>query len=107
MEVRTFILIPTISIAAGLISLRTLHLLHNQWALIHALVISMILGQMSAALNYMPVEPVTFALILLAPTYSLTIFSGGLIEKKEIYGIILEPFLVFVFRQVIIFKDHF
>jgi hypothetical protein len=66
----------------------------------------MILGQMSAALNYMPVEPVTFALILLAPTYSLTIFSGGLIEKKEIYGIILEPFLVFIFVWTLAFILH-
>jgi hypothetical protein len=95
-EVRTFVLIPAISIAAGLISLRTIHLLQNQWAFIHSLVIAMILGQMSAALNYVPVEPITFALILLAPTYSLTIFAGGLLEKKEIHRIILEPVLVLI-----------
>ena len=94
-EVRTFILIPTIALAAGLISLRTLQLMLNQWPVVHALVVAMILGQMSAALNYVPVEPITFALLLLAPTYALTIFSRGLIERKKIRQIVLEPLLVF------------
>ena len=59
-ELRIFILVPAISIAAGLVSLRTLHLLIRRWAIIEASVIAIIMGQISAALNYLRVDPITF-----------------------------------------------
>ncbi len=93
-EVRMFILVPVISAAAGLISLRTLHLFHEEWALIEASVIAVILGQISAALNYLRINPITFGLFLLAPAYALTSFAGGLLGKRGIRQLILEPLAV-------------
>lgn len=95
-ELRIFILTPAISIAAGLVSLRTLHLLYNQWAIIEALVIAIIMGQISAALNYLRIDPITFGLFLLAPTYALTSLTGGLLAKRSIQQVILEPLIVLI-----------
>lgn len=97
METRLFILTPTITLAAALTSLRALHLrLHGQWAFIPAGVISLIIGQLCSALNYLPVGPIAFGLFLLGPAYALTSFIGGLLENKTWRQVAAEPITVLV-----------
>jgi len=96
-ETRLFILLPTIFLATGLTSLRTLHLrLQGRWAFTHTAVIAIIIGQLSAALNYLPIEPVTFGLVLLGPAYALTSLVGGFLAGRNWRQAIGEPIFVLV-----------
>jgi hypothetical protein len=94
-EIRLFLLVPTITFGCALSSLRALHLrLHQRWAFTATIVIAIIIGQMSAAFNYINIEPITFGLALLGPAYALTSLIGGLLEKKNWRQIIFEPVIV-------------
>jgi hypothetical protein len=93
-EARVFLLVPTITVASGLTSLRTLHLLQKKWAFTHTTVIAIIIGQLSAALNFIRIDPITFGLILLGPAYALTSLAGGLLANRFQRRIILEPLIV-------------
>ncbi len=97
-EIRLFLLTPAISLGCALTSLRTLHLrLHHRWAFTATAVIAIIIGQLSAALNYLNIEPITFGLILLGPAYALTSLVGGLLEKKYWRQVMVEPIVVLIF----------
>jgi hypothetical protein len=95
-EIRLFLMVPTIVVTCGLTSLRTLHLLHKKWALIPTAVVAIIIGQLSAALNYIRIEPIMFGLVLLGPAYALTSLVGGFLERKNWRQIIAEPIFVLV-----------
>ena len=97
-ESRLFILVPTITIAAGLTSLRTLYLrLHGRWAYVQTVVIAIIIGQFSAALNYLPIDPISFGLFLLGLAYALTSMMGSFLEEKRWQQTIVEPtFVLFI-----------
>lgn len=95
--VRLVFILPTLTIASWLVSLRTLNLrLQGQWAFIQAGLIALICAQIAAALHYMPLSPVTFGLILLAPTYTLTSLVANLAEDLPIRQAIVEPMVVMV-----------
>lgn len=94
-EVRLFLLLPTITIASFLTSLRTLNLRQPQrWLYLHSAIIAIAIGQIAATLNYLKIEPVTFGLLLLGPTYALTSFIGGVMENKPWRDSLTEPVFV-------------
>lgn len=94
-ETRLFLLFPTITLACGLTSLRALHLrLQKRWVFTPTLVIAVVIGQLSAALNYLDVKPIAFGLILLGPAYALTSLIGGIMERKDWRQTIIEPVFV-------------
>lgn len=78
-ELRLFFRVPIVSLAAGLVYLRVLHLrTGGQWLFTPALISLLIIGQLSAGLHYWPLNPVSFGIALLGPLY-------GLIEFGEAY----------------------
>jgi hypothetical protein len=94
---RLILLLPTLTFAAWLVSLRTLHLrLGGRWAFILAGLIALICAQIAASLHYMPLSPVTFGLLLLAPSYSVTSLIANLAEQEPLKKAIYEPLIVFV-----------
>jgi len=96
-ETRLFILVPAIGLASGLTSIRTFHLrLQSKWIFTPTLVIAVIIGQLGAALNYLPLEPVTFGLAILGPTYALTSFFSGLMSGSKWRSALVEPIIVLV-----------
>jgi hypothetical protein len=96
-ESRLFILVPTIVLASGLTSLRTLYLrLQSRWVFTPTVVIAILMGQLSAALNYLPIEPVTFGLAILGPTYALTSFFSSLMSGNKWRQAIVEPIFVLI-----------
>lgn len=93
--IRLFLIVPALGLAAGLVSLRTLHLrLHGRWAFIEAGIITLITGQIAAALHYLPLAPVPFGLALLGPAYALTSLIANLAEEEPLQQAIIEPGLV-------------
>jgi len=94
---RLFLILPALTLSAGLVSLRTLHLrLRGRWQFLPALVLTLIYAQLTAALHYWPLSPITYGLILLGPTYALTSLIGTLAEGQSWRRAILEPALVLI-----------
>lgn len=95
--IRLFLLFLALTLAGGLVSLRSLQLrLQGRWAVTQAGLIALISGQIAAGLHYMPLSPVTFGLIMLGPTYALTSLIANLAEKEPLRQAITEPALVLI-----------
>ncbi len=93
--VRLFLFLPALTLAAALVSLRTLHLrLLGRWKIWEALVIAVVVGQITAALQYWPLSPVAFGLGVLGPAYALTSLIGGLEEGEPLRQAAIEPLVV-------------
>ena len=91
---RLFLLAPALFIAAGLVSLRTLHLRTGQkWEYNWAIGIALVCTQITAGLHYWPVSPIQFGLVLLAPLYALSTFAGNLLEGIPLRRAIIEPLI--------------
>lgn len=92
---RLYVILPALTIAAFLVSLRTLHLrLHGQWLFVQAGLVALIIGQFAAAFHYWPLSPVAYGLALLGPAYSLTNLMAGLQEGKPLRQAVVEPAIV-------------
>lgn len=71
-EIRLFFRVPLISLAAGMVFLRVLHLrMKGTWVLLPAVITSLFIGQLAAGLHYWPMGPIAFGLALLGPLYAL------------------------------------
>jgi hypothetical protein len=93
---RLFLILPALTLAASLVSLRALHLRLKRWALVEAAIIGLLCGQLAAALHYLPLSPVSFGLAVLAPAYSLTSFIANLAENEPLRKAVVEPGVVLV-----------
>ena len=94
---RLFLTLPALTLAAGLVSLRTLHLrLHRHWAWIESATITLICAQIAASLHYLPISPVAYGLLLLGPTYAITSLIANLAEGNTLRASIIEPAIVLV-----------
>jgi len=92
---RLFLLLPSLTLAGGLVSLRTLRLrIPGQWSFLQAGVITIITVQIAAALHYWPLSPVRFGLVLLGPAYCLTILIGNIAEGEPFQQAAIEPLIV-------------
>lgn len=92
---RLFFILPALTLAAGLISLRTLHLrLHGRWALLQTGLVMLLVGQLIAALHYWPISPIGYALALVGSTYSLTNLFGNMAEGRSLRQAWIEPSVI-------------
>lgn len=92
---RLFIIVPTIFLAAGLVTLRTLHLrLGGSWNFPWGIGIGLISAQLAASLHYWPLSSLQFALILLGPLYALTALAYRINEDIPIRNAITEPGII-------------
>jgi hypothetical protein len=97
-ELRLLWTLPALMLAAGLVSLRTFLLwLQGQWKPFEAVMIALIIGQVTAALHYWPISPIAFGLAVLGPAYAMTSLITGLAEGESPRKAILEPVLVLMF----------
>lgn len=92
---RLFLLLPSLTIAGGLVCLRTLHLrLRGQWAIWPSVALALIVAQFTAALHYWPVSSIAFGLAVLGPAYALSSLIASLLEGESLRQAIVEPALV-------------
>jgi len=92
---RLFLVIPAIFLAAGLVTLRTLHLrLSGHWDFPWAVGIALACAQIGAGMHYWPVSPLQFGLIVLGPLYGLTILASNLGEEIPPWQAALEPGII-------------
>lgn len=96
-ETRLLFIMPALWVAAWLVCLRTLHLrLQGRWALIESGVVAFVIGQLAAALYYLPLSPIAYSLLLLGPAYGLTSLIAALADGQPWKKAILEPLLVII-----------
>ncbi len=94
---RLFLMLPAIALAGWLVSLRTLHLrLHGRWTFLQAGIVGLMIGQFVAAFHYLPLTPISFGLLLVAPGYAVTSLIAGLEEGAPLGQALIEPLVVFV-----------
>lgn len=94
---KLFIQLAVLSLAISLVSLRALLLrLHGYWAFIETSIIALVIAQLTAALYFWPLSPVSFGLLLLGPAYALTNFIGNLAEGESVQQAIVEPAAILI-----------
>jgi hypothetical protein len=94
---RLLLIGPALFIAAGLVSLRSLRLrLGGRWHYAWAAGIALVCLQLGAGLHYWPIPPISFALLLLGPLYSLTTLTGNLLEDIPLQRAVIEPLTILV-----------
>lgn len=92
--VRLILILPTLTLAGGLISLRTLHLrIPGRWAVWQSIVLGLVVAQFTASLHYWPLSPIAFGLALTAPIYALISLIGSLSEGQSLRRALVEPVL--------------
>jgi Protein of unknown function (DUF5656) len=91
---RLFLIAPALFVAAGLVSLRILHLRTSQkWEFNWALGIALVCTQLGAGLHYWRISPVQFGLALLGPLYALSNLTGNLLEGIPLRRALTEPLI--------------
>lgn len=72
---RLIFILPAVGFSTGLVSLRAINLrLQAGWLVPETVVIALIAMQISAALHYLPISPISYGLILLGLVYALITF---------------------------------
>ena len=92
---RMVLVIPSILVVAGLISLRILHLDGtDRWDFPWAMGIGLVCAQIGAGLHYWPLSPVQFGLAVTGPLYALTMLSTSLSEDIPLRRAVVGPIVV-------------
>ncbi len=93
--VRLFLSIPAIFLAAGLVTLRTLHLRSGgHWQFPWGIGVALITTQLAAALHYWPLSPLQVALLLLGPLYALSALAYSLSQDTPLRSALVEPGII-------------
>ena len=91
-DARLFLMVPALFLAAALASLRILHLrLSGRWEYPWAFGIAFVCIQIAAGLNYWPLSPIQFGLMLIGPLYGLNNLAINLSEDLPTRRAALEP----------------
>jgi hypothetical protein len=89
---RLYVLLPAMGLAIFLVTLRNLYLrLNGRWCIRWAVMIALVVGQLAAALHYLPLSPLRFALLVLGPAYALASVAGALEEGRPWRSLWVEP----------------
>ncbi len=89
---RLYILLPAVGLAIFLVTLRNLYLrLAGRWCIRWSVMIALAVGQVSAALHYLPLSPLRFGLVILGLAYALASVAGSLEEGRSWRVLWVEP----------------
>ncbi|HEY9077675.1 MAG TPA: hypothetical protein VIO61_14170 [Anaerolineaceae bacterium] len=94
---RLYLVLPSLAVAVFFASLRTLFLRTNgRWCFNWAAVITILVGQISVGLHYLPISPIRFGLVLLGTAYALTSLAGSIEEGNTWRSSWLEPVIMMI-----------
>jgi hypothetical protein len=96
-EMRLYLMLPLLVLPLILVSLHTLYLrLGGRWCFIWAISIGLVTGEFAAGLNYLPIKPLTFGLLVLGVAYALTSLAGSIEEEHTWRTVWIEPVIMLV-----------
>jgi len=91
-EARLYILLPALFLAAGLASLRMLHLrFSGRWEYAWSAGIAFVCVQIAAGLHYWRLSPIQFGLMVVGPLYGLANLASNLDEDQPARRAVIEP----------------
>jgi hypothetical protein len=97
-DLRLFLILPGLFIAATLASLRIMHLrLSGRWEFAWALGIAFVCAQLISGLHYWPLTPIQFGLMLTGPLYAMTNLAINVSEDLPARRAALESAIVTAF----------
>jgi hypothetical protein len=88
---RLYILLPALGTAIFLVTLRSLYLRLGRWRYGWAIGITLVVGQVAAALHYLPLSPLRFGLFILGLAYALASLAGSIEENRPARSLWVEP----------------
>lgn len=89
---RLYLLLPGLVIPVALVSLRALYLrLGGRWCIVWAIGIALSTGQIALGLHYWPLRPLSYGLLVLGPSYALTMAVGAIEEERSWRTLWIEP----------------
>lgn len=92
---RLYVLLPALGTAIFLVTLRSLYLrLGGRWCYGWAVGITLVVGQVAAALHYLPLSPLRFGLLILGLAYALASFAGSIEEGRPSRSVWVEPVIM-------------
>ncbi len=95
---RLYTLLAALAPTTFLITARTLYLrLRGNWRLAWAAGITLIIAQLSAALFYLPLNPLRYSLVLLGLLYGLINIAFAIEDKRPTQTLWIEPVIMSVF----------
>ena len=94
---RLYVILPALAFSIALVSLRTLYLrLEGQWHFTWALLIGIVIGQFAIGFHYLPLNPLSYGLLLLGPAYALISLATEIAEKQQLTWSWIEPVVMLV-----------
>jgi len=95
---RLFLLLPAISITLFFLVSRSLYLrTSGDWNWFWSIGIAFFVGQIALGLHYLPIQPLSFGLVLVGIAYPLTLLISALKESKKGINLFFEPAAIFIF----------
>jgi hypothetical protein len=92
---RLFLILPALTLAAFITSMRTLYLrLGQRWIWTWPAAIALVVGEIAAGLHYWPLSVLQFGLVLLGPAYALTSIAVTIEEGRPLRSQLVEPILM-------------
>lgn len=94
-DTRLYLFLPSFSVATFLLIARVIHIqTRGQWMWLETIFATLILGELAAALHYLPISPRKFGFITAGFTYLLSNFIAGFHPKKENRQTLIETTLL-------------
>lgn len=93
-QLRLYLVLPALVIPLALVAMRTLYLQGGKWLLAWAAGIAVIAGQFVIGLQYLPVTPLSFGLLLLGPSYGITEVAVSYQDRETWKGIWIGPLII-------------
>ncbi len=93
---RLYILLPGLTGAIFLVTLRNLYLRLGRWCFSWSAGIAIVIGQVATALHYWPLSPLSFGLVILGLAYALTSMAGSIEEERPGRSIWVEPVIMLI-----------
>lgn len=99
---RLFLLLPAIAITIFFLVSRSFYLrTSGDWNWFWSLGIAFFVSQISLGLHYLPIQPLTFGLILVAVSYPLTLLIIGKKQGRTGLNLMVEPGILFIFLLIL------
>lgn len=101
-EPRLILTLPVIAFAAGTLSLRIINLGDaKHWHLPQATACLVLLSQLAAALHYLPIQPISYGILLLGWLYAIISFIQNILHSPLSRRTLIEPISVILILWVL------
>lgn len=94
---RLVVILPSLTLAAGLTAIRVLNLrIRGEWLIYESGLIAVLVGQVVAALYYLPITSLSFGILVLGANYVFTNLFVNMIQEKPLRRVIINSFVILV-----------